>query len=189
MCLPYSVLLRILCYHLLVSLNSFHSILNSLLTKLSLNDPVWECHLRSPRALKNTIVQWKPFLSDASRWLNKEAWTHNFLSLTFSSFECLNKFLPSTRIRQHFIHSWEMIVGHQIVFGVSSHIDNLKSDRKKIKQKHIVQCRALFYLKAFTNRWTTPTESLNVHVFFYDQEYHIFWFAQTEFQFVSVVLA
>lgn len=122
--------------------------------------------------------------------INEETWTHNFLLLTFSSFECLNILLPCTRVRYQFTHSWEMVVGYQTVLCISSHIDNLKSASKGIETDR-KQDREILLLSAQDRVirrildypiWVTEHACI-----FYEQEDHIFQFAQPEFHCICMV--
>lgn len=127
---------------LLGSLNSSHSFGSSLLLKSPWMTE-YECSVLSLQDWVDATIRWEVFLSDVSRWMNNDIGACGFLSLTFSSFECLNVFLPCARVRHHFIHSGEMVVGHQTVLGISSHIDDLKLSneenkrQRETRQKHI----------------------------------------------------
>lgn len=122
---------------------------------------------------------------------NEETWTHNFLLFTFSSFECLNILFPCTRVRHHSSHSWEMVVGHQKVLWISSHIDNLKSTSKGIETDS-KQNREMLLLSAedrVIRRILDYPICVTEHAcIFCEHGDHIFQSAQTEFQCMSVVL-
>lgn len=111
-------------------------------------------------------------------WMNKDICTHNFLSLTFSSFEWLKKLLPCTRFRYYCSHSWEMVVGHQSVLCISSHIDYLKPAGKGIETER-KQNREILLLNAkdivFRRILDYPLWISECACIFCDQDDHTFW--------------
>lgn len=54
-----------------------------------------------------------------------EKYRPRFLSLAFSGLVGFNVLLPSARFRHCLGHPGEMVVGHQAVLGISSHVDDL----------------------------------------------------------------
>lgn len=80
------------------------------------------CHLQDRRASVGLVMQWMPSLQMSG---DDEKCGPRFLSLAFSGLEGFDELLPSARVRDHLVHPGEMVVGHQAVLGVSSHIDDL----------------------------------------------------------------
>lgn len=94
-------------------------------------------------------------------WLHEEQQAlqiGTFSSLTFSLHELLDIFFPRTWVWLSQIHSVKVVVADQVVFSISSHINNLKRKQNK-------RC---FYLKHFWdwNSYTHHKKPLKLISFF-----------------------